>query len=283
MTLGYSVHNVTQLDCTLLRTYVVWRSALYIPRRCRFAATESIWDDELRGLKAIAGVNSVITSSLSGLALCIATGAVVRCPPRYFARRDPTLRNPSFTSIYHRSFGGRSRSEKATTCRCVVSIYSLECVWFSRFKEYLDPDFSLFLSLYLSFEQISTGNFRWNIRYKDFLFFYSFSHIFSRSIELLKIRYCVCRSFPCATHTLLWIPFDLRACLPCYANIKPAAFAIGPACPRLVSASALFYRTRASIFLLRKKNKRKEIKCRKSETCSIESEACRYHRMTDEW
>lgn len=190
MTLGYSVHNVTQLDCTLLRTYVV-AIGLYIPRRCRFAATESIWDDELRGLKAIAGVNSVITSSLSGLALCIATGAVVRCPPRYFARRDPTLRNPSFTSIYHRSFGGQSRSEKATTCRCVVSIYSLECVWFSRFKEYLDPDFSLFLSLYLSFEQISTGNFRWNFHYKDFLFFlflFSYFFAFYRALENQILR-----------------------------------------------------------------------------------------------
>lgn len=244
MILGYSVYNIMQQEgCILLRTYVA-RSALFTSRRCRFAATESIWDDELRGLKAIAGVNSVITSSLSGLALCIAAGAVMRCPPRYFARRDPTLRNPSFTSIYHRSFGGWSRSEKATTRRCVVSIYSLECLIFA----FWSIEIQISLSIYPLNE--------FPLDYKDFPLFYSFTHIFSRSIELLEIRYRVCRSFPCATHTLLWIPFDLRACLPCYANIKPATFAIGPARPRLVFASALFYRTRASISLLHKTKKK---------------------------
>lgn len=163
-------------------------------------------------------------------------------------------------------------------------IFTRVCLIFAFYR--LSRSRFLPLSLSISFEQISAGNFRWNFRYKDFLFFFFIPFlIFFRVLSSSwKSDIAFVALFHARTHTLLWIPFDLRACLPCYANIKPAAFAIGPACPRLVSASALFYRTRASIFLLRKtkKNKRKEIKSRKSEPCSIESEAYRYHRKTDE-
>jgi len=63
-------------------------------------ATKSIWDDELRGLKAIAGVNSVITSKPRPGSLCIASrcGHDVR---GILHAATPRLRNPPFTSIYH--------------------------------------------------------------------------------------------------------------------------------------------------------------------------------------
>lgn len=60
----YFAHNVKQQGLYFIKNLRQWRSVLFIPRRCRFATMESIWDDELRGLKAIAGVNSYNIQSL---------------------------------------------------------------------------------------------------------------------------------------------------------------------------------------------------------------------------
>lgn len=50
-----------------------WSRSFHLPSFPVHVAAESIWDDELRGLKAIAGVNSVITSKPRPGSLCIAS------------------------------------------------------------------------------------------------------------------------------------------------------------------------------------------------------------------
>lgn len=80
---------------------------------------------------------------------------------------------------------------------------------------------------------------------------------FARPIELLGIRYRAHTFSSCRMYTLLWIPFDLRACLLCYAN--KAAFAIGPAlASRFQFGAFLSNGSKYFLFVRKKKNKKEE-------------------------
>lgn len=98
--------------------------------------------------------------------------------------------------------------------------YIHSSVRFSRCKVSRSRFFSLSVA---SFEQIFTGRFHWNFHYKNFLFFlFLFSYFFRVLSSSWKSDIAFVTLFHARRIHSWWIPFDLRACLPCYANIKPS-------------------------------------------------------------
>lgn len=144
----------------------------------------------------------------------------------------PHVVKPTIYLYLSRSFGGWSRGE-SHGCRRGHSTVSLE---------------RLILKYLWSTRRLdSTLNYE-----KFFCFILSISSYLScsSSFQRSNIPSTVCRSSLCITYTLSWIPFDLQACLPCYAN--KAASAIG----FTVSTSRFWfsacYKRKQAIFFLKK-------------------------------
>lgn len=182
-----------------------WSPSFHPSSFSALVAAESIWDDELRGLKAIAGVNSVITSKPRPGSLCIAS----RC-------------GHDVRGILH-----------AVTPRCETHHLplSITIIW------WLEPRREPWLSLWpLDSFDIRPSDwstilkYPWSTRrsnslnYEKFSFlfctihFVSFllSQAFRDQISRLSLLFSMHNAY-----TLSWIPFDLQACLPCYANKAP--------------------------------------------------------------